>query len=58
MTSLTRVSQNLWKISKIVKNNMVSFVQTKDISELQKIAHQLRLDVLEMLRLAGSGHIG
>jgi transketolase len=37
---------------------MVSFVQTKDISELQKIAHQLRLDVLEMLRLAGSGHIG
>jgi hypothetical protein len=58
MTSQTKVSQNLWKISKIVKNNMVSFVQTKDISELQKIAHQLRLDVLEMLRLAGSGHIG
>ncbi|MBP7806661.1 transketolase [Candidatus Gracilibacteria bacterium] len=37
---------------------MASFAQTKDISELQKIAHQLRLDVLEMLRLAGSGHIG
>lgn len=37
---------------------MVSFVQTKDIAELQKIARELRKDVLEMLRLAGSGHIG
>lgn len=37
---------------------MTIFSQTKDISELAKIAHQLRLDVLEMLRLAGSGHIG
>ena len=37
---------------------MTTFAQTKDISELQKIAHELRLDVLEMLRLAGSGHIG
>lgn len=34
------------------------FQITTDISELQKIAHQLRLDVLEMLHLAGSGHIG
>ncbi len=58
MISQIKVSQNSWKISKIVKNNMASFAQTKDISELQKIAHQLRLDVLEMLRLAGSGHIG
>lgn len=37
---------------------MNTFVKTSDITELQKIAHQLRLDVLEMLRLAGSGHIG
>lgn len=37
---------------------MSHFSQTKDISELAKIAQQLRLDVLEMLRLAGSGHIG
>ncbi len=58
MTSLIKVSRNLWKTSKIVKNNMASFAQTNDITELQKIAHQLRLDVLEMLRLAGSGHIG
>jgi transketolase len=34
------------------------FSPTSDIAELQKIAHQLRLDVLEMLHLAGSGHIG
>jgi transketolase N-terminal domain/subunit len=37
---------------------MASFIQTNDISELQKIAHELRKDVLDMLRLAGSGHIG
>ena len=37
---------------------MTSFTKTSDTVELQKIAHQLRLDVLEMLRLAGSGHIG
>lgn len=37
---------------------MDSFTKTSDIAELSKIAHQLRLDVLEMLRLAGSGHIG
>lgn len=37
---------------------MVSFSQTSEPVELQKIAHQLRLDVLEMLHLAGSGHIG
>jgi len=37
---------------------MNTFPITSDISELQKIAHQLRLDVLEMLHLAGSGHIG
>lgn len=37
---------------------MTLLVQTTDINELSKIAHQLRLDVLEMLRLAGSGHIG
>lgn len=43
---------------KIVKNSMHTFQKTSDIVELQKYAHQLRLDVLEMLRLAGSGHIG
>lgn len=37
---------------------MTTFSHTTDIAELQKIAHQLRLDVLEMLHLAGSGHIG
>gem|GEM_PF-1086432 len=37
---------------------MTTFPITSDILELQKIAHQLRLDVLEMLHLAGSGHIG
>ncbi len=37
---------------------MNTFSKTSDIIELQKIAHQLRLDVLEMLHLAGSGHIG
>ncbi len=37
---------------------MGSFTKTTDTTELAKIAHQLRLDVLEMLRLAGSGHIG
>jgi transketolase len=37
---------------------MTTFSQTSDPVELQKIAHQLRLDVLEMLHLAGSGHIG
>lgn len=37
---------------------MTTFSYTTDIAELQKIAHQLRLDVLEMLHLAGSGHIG
>jgi len=37
---------------------MATFSQTSDSTELAKIAHQLRLDVLEMLRLAGSGHIG
>lgn len=37
---------------------MNTFSSTTDIHELAKIAHQLRLDVLEMLRLAGSGHIG
>jgi transketolase len=37
---------------------MTTFPITSDIPELQKIAHQLRLDVLEMLHLAGSGHIG
>jgi len=58
MTSQIKALQNLWRTSKIVKNNMSPFSPTKDISELQKIAHQLRLDVLDMLRLAGSGHIG
>jgi hypothetical protein len=58
MISLIKVSLNLWRIFITVKNNMVSFAQTKDTSELQKIAHELRKDVLEMLRLAGSGHIG
>jgi transketolase len=37
---------------------MTTFSQTSDPVELSKIAHQLRLDVLEMLHLAGSGHIG
>jgi hypothetical protein len=37
---------------------MNTFPLTSDSVELEKIAHQLRLDVLEMLRLAGSGHIG
>lgn len=37
---------------------MTTFTKTSDPIELTKIAHQLRLDVLEMLRLAGSGHIG
>lgn len=37
---------------------MTTFSHTSDSAELSKIAHQLRLDVLEMLRLAGSGHIG
>jgi len=37
---------------------MNTFSTTSDTAELEKIAHQLRLDVLEMLRLAGSGHIG
>ena len=37
---------------------MDTFSLTSDPVELPKIAHQLRLDVLEMLRLAGSGHIG
>ena len=36
---------------------MTTFPITTDISELQKIANILRLDVLEMLHLAGSGHI-
>lgn len=36
---------------------MTTFPITTDISELQKISHQLRLDVLEMLQHAGSGHI-
>lgn len=58
MTSLIRVSRNLWRISVIVKNNMTSFSLTRDTQELQKIAHELRKDVLDMLRLAGSGHIG
>lgn len=58
MILLIKGLRNLWKIFITVKNNMDSFVQTKNISELQKIAHELRLDVLEMLRLAGSGHIG
>jgi transketolase len=31
---------------------------TTDRAELTQIAHALRLDVLEMLHLAGSGHIG
>ncbi len=31
---------------------------TSDVFELQKISHDLRLDVLEMLHIAGSGHIG
>lgn len=34
------------------------FTKTSNTAELQKIAHELRKDVLEMLRLAGSGHIG
>ncbi len=58
MISLTNDSQNLWRISKIAKNSMTTFSLTTDKTELEKIAHQLRLDVLEMLRLAGSGHIG
>lgn len=58
MISLIKVWQNLWRILKIVKNSMHTFQKTSDIVELQKYAHQLRLDVLEMLRLAGSGHIG
>lgn len=37
---------------------MNTFSSTNDPIELAKIAHQLRLDVLEMLHLAGSGHIG
>ncbi len=37
---------------------MTNFSSTIDTVELAKISHQLRLDVLEMLRLAGSGHIG
>ncbi len=37
---------------------MTTFSHTSDPVELQKISHQLRLDVLEMLHLAGSGHIG
>jgi transketolase N-terminal domain/subunit len=37
---------------------MTSFSLTRDTQELQKIAHELRKDVLDMLRLAGSGHIG
>lgn len=51
-------SRNSWKTFIIARNNMASFSQTSDPIELQKIAHQLRLDVLEMLHLAGSGHIG
>lgn len=41
-----------------LKLPMTTFPLTSDTSELAKIAHQLRLDVLEMLRQAGSGHIG
>lgn len=37
---------------------MVSFPLTSDVQELKKISHQLRVDVLEMLHIAGSGHIG
>ncbi len=37
---------------------MTTFSKTSDTAELAKISRQLRLDVLEMLRLAGSGHIG
>lgn len=58
MISLIRVLRNLWRTLKIVKSNMNTFSHTSDPAELTKIAHQLRLDVLEMLRLAGSGHIG
>lgn len=58
MISPIRVLQNLWRTLKIVKSNMNTFSHTSDPVELKKIAHQLRLDVLEMLRQAGSGHIG
>lgn len=36
----------------------MTFSHTSDPVELKKISHQLRVDVLEMLHLAGSGHIG
>ena len=37
---------------------MTIFSQTSDITNLARISHELRKDVLEMLHLAGSGHIG
>ncbi len=37
---------------------MTVFLKTSDITELQKIARQLRIDVLDMLEKAWSGHIG
>lgn len=46
------------EVGRILNLFMTTFSHTTDIAELQKIAHQLRLDVLEMLHLAGSGHIG
>ncbi|MDD2901861.1 MAG: 1-deoxy-D-xylulose-5-phosphate synthase N-terminal domain-containing protein, partial [Syntrophales bacterium] len=35
-----------------------SYQEIPDISQLQEIARQVRLDIVEMLFKAGSGHLG